>query len=157
MSSLVNPSGSDLAVKARRVVVVQLLVTAIVAVAFFTAGLFSSSGLFSGSGLFASGAVNNSVWDALSALYGGLASVLLALISIKGFKRANEFALSDPKKSMMILYIGAVVRFAAVIVVLGIGLGLLKLEPMAVLIGFVLAQISYLMGVRDRKATRNPD
>jgi len=147
----VNPSGSDLAVKARRVVVVQLLVTAIVAVAFFTAGLFSSSGLF------ASGAVNNSVWDALSALYGGLASVLLALISIKGFKRANEFALSDPKKSMMILYIGAVVRFAAVIVVLGIGLGLLKLEPMAVLIGFVLAQISYLMGVRDRKATRNPD
>ena len=146
MSSLVNPSGSDLAVKARRVVVVQLLVTAIVAVTFFTAGLLS-----------ASGAVNNSVWDALSALYGGLASVLLALISIKGFKRANEFALSDPKKSMMILYIGAVVRFAAVIVVLGIGLGLLKLEPTAVLIGFVLAQISYLMGVRDRKATRNPD
>ena len=151
MSSLVNPSGSDLAVKARRVVVVQLLVTAFVAVAFFIAGLFS------GSGLFASGAGDGSVWDALSALYGGLASVLLALISIKGFKRANEFALSDPKKSMMILYIGAVVRFAAVIVVLGIGLGLLKLEPTAVLIGFVLAQISYLMGVRDRKATRSLD
>ena len=145
MSSLVNPSGSDLAAKARRVVVVQLLVTAIVAAVFFTAGVF------------ASGAGDGSVRDALSALYGGLASVLLALISIKGFKSANEFALSDPKKSMMILYIGAVVRFAVVIAVLGIGLGLLKLEPMAVLIGFVLAQISYLMGVRDRKATRNPD
>jgi len=65
--------------------------------------------------------------------------------------------LSDPKKSLMILYIGAVVRFAAVIVVLGIGLGLLKLEPKAMIIGFVLAQISYLMSVRDRKAARSSD
>jgi ATP synthase protein I len=137
MNSSVSPLGSDLAVKARRVVYVQLVVTAIVAIAFAGAG--------------------NPVWDALSALYGGLTSVLLALISIGGFKRANEHALSDPKKSMMILYIGAVVRFAAVIVVLGIGLGVFKLEAMAVLIGFALAQASYLMGVRDRKAARSPD
>jgi F0F1-type ATP synthase assembly protein I len=121
------------------------------------AAAFLSAGLFSGSGLFGSGAENNSIWDALSALYGGLASVLLALISIGGFKRANEFALSDPKKSLMILYIGAVVRFAAVIVVLGIGLGLIELEPKAMIAGFVLAQISYLMSVRDRKAARSSD
>ena len=82
---------------------------------------------------------------------------MLALISIWGFKRANEFALSDPKKSMMILYIGAVVRFATVLIMLGIGLGVLKLEPLAVFVGFALAQASYLMGVRDRKATRNSD
>ena len=139
--------GADLAEKARRVVIAQLLVTIVVAAVFF---LFSA-------GLFGTDAEQNAAWEALSAAYGGLTSVVLALISIRGFKRANEFALSDPKKSMMILYIGAVMRFAAVIVVLGIGLGLIKLEPLAVFIGFVLAQASYLMSVRDRKAARNSD
>jgi len=147
----VSPLGSSLATKARRVVVVQLLVTIVVATAFVSSGLFTSSGLI------ANGTEGNSVWQALSALYGGFASVLLALISIMGFTQANELALSDPRKSLMILYIGAVVRFAAVIVVLGIGLGLLKLEPKAMIIGFVLAQISYLMSVRDRKAARSSD
>jgi F0F1-type ATP synthase assembly protein I len=137
MNSSVSSLGSDLAIKARRVVIVQLLVTVIVAIAFVGAG--------------------NPVWDALSVLYGGLTSVLLALISIGGFRRANEYALSDPKKSMMILYIGAVVRFAAVIVVLGVGLGVFKLEAMAVFIGFALAQTSYLMSVRDRKAAGSSD
>jgi F0F1-type ATP synthase assembly protein I len=147
----VSPLGFDLAAKARRVVIVQLLVTMVIAAAFFTAGQLSGSGLSTG------GAGNDSVWDALSALYGGLASVLLALISIMGFTQANEFALSDPKKSLMILYIGAVVRFAAVIVVLGIGLGFIELEPKAMIVGFVLAQISYLMSVRDRKAARSSE
>jgi ATP synthase protein I len=137
MNSSVGPLGSDLVVKARRVIFVQLLVTTVVAAVFVSVG--------------------NPVWDALSALYGGLTSVLLALISIGGFRRANEHALSDPKKSMMILYIGAVVRFAAVIIVLGIGLGIFKLEAMAVFIGFALAQTSYLMSVRDRKAAGSSD
>ena len=128
---------ADLATKARRVVVVQLLVTAVVAAVFFL--------------------LKNTAWDALSALYGGLSSVMLALVSIGGFKRANAIALSDPKQSMMILYIGAVVRFAAVIVLLGIGLGLLKLDAMAVFVGFALAQASYLMSVSDRKAARSSD
>ncbi|MDT8383604.1 MAG: ATP synthase subunit I [Gammaproteobacteria bacterium] len=127
-----------LAGKARRVVIVQLSMSLIVAAAFF--GL-SEAGL----------------WKALAAGYGGLSSVVLALISIGGFKRANAIALSDPKQSMMILYIGAVVRFAAVIVLLGIGLGLLKLDALAVLIGFALAQASYLMSVRDRNAARSSD
>ncbi len=125
--------------KARRVVIVQLSMTLLVAAVFFGVS------------------AEESLWKALSAGYGGLSSVVLALVSIGGFKRANAIALSDPKQSMMILYIGAVVRFAAVIVLLGIGLGLLKLDAMAVFIGFALAQASYLMGVRDRKAAGSPD
>ncbi len=131
--------GADLAAKARRVVIVQLAITAIVALLFLVQG----------------------AWDALSAVYGGVASVFLALLSIRGFKRANEHALNDPKKSMLILYIGAVQRFVAVVVLLAIGLGGLKLEPLAVFIGFALAQASYLMGVRDggakAKAMGRPD
>jgi hypothetical protein len=151
----VSSLGSDLVAKARRVIFIQLLVTAAVALVFFVFGILQSTQAEGAFGALPS--YGRGMWDALSAFYGGLASVLLALISIRGFKRANELALSDPHKSMMILYIGAVVRFAAVIVVLGIGLGAIKLEPMAVFIGFALAQTSYLMGVRDRKAARNPD
>jgi ATP synthase protein I len=136
----VNAISADLAAKARRVIVVQLVVTGITAVIFLVLGGREQGGQ-----------------QALSALFGGLSSVVLALISIRGFKRANEIALSDPKKSMMILYIGAVMRFAAVLVLLGVGLGLLKLEPLAVFIGFALAQASYLMGVRGSKQARNPD
>jgi hypothetical protein len=128
-----------LAGKAKKVLVVQAVVTLLVATAFFAAS------------------TEQNLWKALSAAYGGLSSVILALVSIGGFKRANAIALSDPKQSMMILYIGAVVRFAAVIVLLGIGLGLLKLDALAVFAGFALAQASYLMGVRDRKAARSSD
>ena len=137
--SPMNSIDKGLTGKARRVVVVQLSMTLLVATVFFGVS------------------AEDSLWKALSAGYGGLSSVVLALISIGGFKRANAIALSDPRQSMMILYIGAVVRFAAVIVLLGIGLGLLKLDAMAVFIGFALAQASYLMGVRDRKAAGSPD
>ena len=144
MSSSVNSIDKAFAGKANRVLVVQLLMTLIVAAAFFAAS-------------YAQGMAEESLWKALSAGYGGLSSVVLALISIGGFKRANALALSDPKQSMMILYIGAVVRFAAVIVLLGIGLGLLKLDAIAVFTGFALAQASYLMSMRDRKAARSSD
>jgi len=137
--SPMNSIDKGLAGKARRVVVVQLSMTLLVATVFFGVS------------------AEDSLWKALSAGYGGLSSVVLALISIGGFKRANAIALSDSRQSMMILYIGAVVRFAAVIVLLGIGLGLLKLDAMAVFVGFALAQASYLMGVRDRKAAGSPD
>ena len=137
--SPMNSIDKGLAGKARRVVVVQLSMTLLVATVFFGVS------------------AEDSLWKALSAGYGGLSSVVLALISIGGFKRANAIALSDSRQSMMILYIGAVVRFAAVIVLLGIGLGLLKLDAMAVFVGFALAQASYLMGVRDRKAAGSLD
>lgn len=122
--------GADLAAKARRILVAQLVATSVVALSFLYVG----------------------AWDALSALYGGFASICLALLSIRGFKRANEHALSDPQKSMIILYVGAAQRFLAVVVLLAIGLGTLKLEAMAVFVGFALAQASYLMGARDGAA-----
>ena len=139
MVSAVNAIDKPLAGKAQKVLAVQIVMTLLVAVAFFAIS------------------TEENLWRALSAIYGGLSSVVLALVSIGGFKRANAVALSDPKQSMMILYIGAVIRFAAVMVLLGIGLGLLKLDALAVFTGFALAQASYLMSVRDRKAARSSD
>lgn len=130
-----NTASAELAAKTRRIIIVQLVVS------LAAAAIFSPQG----------------IWGAVSAFYGGLVSVALALLSGWGFRRANAHALNDPKKSMMILYIGAVQRFAAVLVLLGAGLGALKLEPLAVFIGFALAQASYLMGVRGGHKPRHPD
>ncbi len=128
--------GAALAEKARRVVTVQLLTSLVVAALFMVQG----------------------AWEALSAFYGGLVSVVLALLSIWGFRRANVHALSDPKRSMMILYAGAVQRFVAVLVLLALGLGFFALDPLAVFIGFALAQAGYLMGTRsDASSVESPD
>lgn len=120
---------AGLAEKARRVLVIQLATSVVAAAGFMIQG----------------------PWGALSAFYGGMTSIVLALLSIRGFRSANKHALSDPKKSMMILYAGAVQRFVAVLVLLALGLGGFKLEPLAVFIGFAMAQASYLMGVRGGK------
>jgi ATP synthase protein I len=130
-----NTASAELAAKTRRVIAVQLVVSLVAAAIFLVQGWLGAA----------------------SALYGGLVSVALAVLSGWGFRRANKHALSDPKKSLMILYIGAVQRFVAVLVLLGAGLGLLKLEPLAVFIGFALAQASYLMGVRGGSKPRRPD
>lgn len=128
--------------KARRIILIQLAVSAGVALVFLGQGWISGSG----------------PWQALSAVYGGLSSVVLALISIRGFRRASEFALHDPRRGMMVLYIGAVQRFVAVLVLLGIGLGLFKFSPLATIVGFVLAQVSYLLGARgDQAVAKRPD
>ena len=131
-----NTASAELAAKTRRVIAVQLVVSLVAAAIFW---------------------VSQGFWEAVSALYGGLVSVMLALLSGWGFKRANAHALTDPKKSLMILYLGAVQRFVAVLVLLGAGLGGLKLEPLAVFIGFALAQASYLMGVRGGNKPRHSD
>lgn len=115
--------------KARRILVIQLATSVVAAAGFMLQG----------------------PWGALSAFYGGMTSIVLALLSVRGFRSANKHALSDPKKSMMILYAGAVQRFVAVLVLLALGLGVFKLEPLAVFVGFAMAQASYLMGVRGGK------
>lgn len=140
-------AATALGIKARRVVTAQILMTLVVAMVFFAVKVWFGEAASIGAG----------VREFLSAAFGGLSSVVLALISIRGFKRANQFALSDPKKSMTILYIGAAQRFVAVLVLLGIGLGLLKLAPVALFVGFALAQASYLMGAREHKQAHHPD
>ena len=88
-------------------------------------------------------------WEAMSALCGGLTSISTALLLSRGVKRAGEAALSDPKKSLAILYIGAVQRFLLVMGLLALGLAVFKLEAIAVCVGFAIAQVSYLVSSRE--------
>jgi len=106
----------------------QLVATVIVAAAFwFTAG---------GS------------WSALSAACGGLASLCIVWLLRRGVRRASEVALADQKKSMVILYLGAVQRFAAVIILFALGLGVARLDPLAMFAGFAAAQAGNFISAR---------
>lgn len=87
-------------------------------------------------------------WEAVSAFYGGFISVVAALVLSWGVYRAGRAALRNPSKSLAILYVGAVQRFLLIIGLLALGLAIFKLNPIAVCIGFALAQLSYLISSR---------
>lgn len=85
----------------------------------------------------------------LSAFYGAAIAMSSTLLLRRGVNRANELALTEPKKSMGVLYFGAVQRFVLVLALFIIGMGLLKIEALPTLVGFVLAQLGFLFNLRD--------
>ena len=123
---VLSTADSQLAAKTRSVASLQVISSVVVA------GLFLMLG----------------AWDSVSALYGGFSSVLTVLFLSRGVKRAEEAVLRDPKRSLQILYFGAVQRFLFVAGLLALGLAVLKLAPVALCVGFAVAQVSFVMGAR---------
>jgi len=113
----------NIAAKARWVISTQLIISIFVAVVFLTKG----------------------TWESLAAVYGGLVSICITLLLMRGFVRANEAAKTDPKRSMQILYVGAIQRFVLVIGLLALGIGLIKLDALAIMVGFALTQAGYFI------------
>lgn len=126
MKSAAETEPAALTQQARKVIGAQLLVSVLVAGCFLLQG----------------------VWESLSALYGGMASVIIALLLRRGVRRASQMATISPKKSMAILYVGAVQRFVLVLGLLALGIAGLKLNPVAVCVGFAVAQVGYLVNTR---------
>lgn len=112
---------------ARQLMLVQVVVTAVLALAWGAFGEYI---------------------DGLAVAYGGFVSMLLAWLHKRGVRKAELRAISDPKGSMLVLYVGAVVRFVLLIGLLGIGMGLLKLPALPLFAGFVLAQLGFLAVAR---------
>ncbi len=84
-------------------------------------------------------------WEALSALYGGLVSVISISMLSRGITQAGRNTQQDAKTSLVLLYIGAAIRFVLVLVLFGIGLGVLKLAPLAMIAGFVITQLVFVL------------
>lgn len=119
--------GTRVELLARRLMLGQLIVTAVLAVIWGMLGHY---------------------FDGLAVVYGGLVSMLLAWLHKRGVRKAEQRAISDPKGSMLVLYVGAVVRFLLLIGLLGVGMGLLKLPALPLFAGFVLAQLGFLAVAR---------
>ena len=123
----VNTASREIKDASRKLIAMQAVVGAVIAAAFFMA---------KGQG------------EAISAFYGGLISIVIAFLLGRGVVRAAETARQDHKKSMLILYLGAVQRFILVLVLFGIGLKGLSLAFLPMIAGFAGAQLAYLSSMR---------
>lgn len=122
-----NPATQAIETKARKVLVAQLIVGLVSFIGFM---------LYAGS------------WPAISAFAGASVSIALLLVLRYGVKRAAEMAQHDQKGSMLILYLGAAQRFILILVLFALGLGVVGFDPLAMFVGFFLAQLSNLINAR---------
>ena len=122
-----NTASREIIDATRKVIALQVGVGAVIAAAFFMA---------KGQG------------EALAAFYGCIISIAVAFLLGRGVVRAAEAASQDHKKSMLILYLGAVQRFILVLVLFGIGLKGLSLAFLPMIAGFAGAQLAYLSSMR---------
>ena len=82
----------------------------------------------------------------LALLYGGAASIAGTVVGAWRIKVATDEAAHNVTHGMAEIYKGALLRFVLVIALLALGMGVLKLPALAVLIGFIVAQIGYFFG-----------
>ncbi len=122
-----NSTTREVAENTRRLIITQAIVGLVVATGFIFA---------------------QSLWVGVSALFGAAVSVVITLMLGSGVKRAGAQAAENPKKSMGILYFGAVQRFVVVLVLFVLGLGLMGLDPLALAVGFGRSQLGYLFSFR---------
>jgi len=113
----------------RRLIASQLAIGLFVSVLFFGFGGF---------------------WQGLSAAYGALSTILVSLYLSYGVVKAEKLAESDQKKSLAILYFGAAQRFVLVIGLFIVGLAILELNALATATGFGLAQLGYVINLRQQ-------
>jgi ATP synthase protein I len=105
----------------RRTVVIQVLLIAAVA------GLFA--GFHGWSGLWA-------------ALFGGVAALTNTLLLHWRVAQGKRNPHCDAQRHLRAIYLSSLERLVAVVALLAIGFGLLKLMPLALLAGFVAGQLA---------------
>ncbi len=79
-------------------------------------------------------------------LYGGFITIFTTLYSGWRFKCDTERVDNPPSVMMASLYKGTVLRFLLVMALLALGFKYFKLEPAAVIVGFVVTQAGYFLG-----------
>ena len=125
---------NELAQKANTVLMLQVVISLLVAATFY---------------------IYQDAWFAYSAIYGGLISMLLVMLLQRGFNRASDGG-AGAKAGEIALYLGAAIRFVLVLILFGLGMAVLKLEAMAIVISFGLTQLAFaLANARTSKHADN--
>jgi len=94
---------------------------------------------------------------AQAAAYGGAMALLIAWMLGRRALLAAEVAKTQPGREMLVIYTGAVQRFVAVLVLFGLGMGWLNLQPVPLLAAFAIAQLAHMFNgalVRVREGGR---
>jgi len=88
---------------------------------------------------------------AAAALFGGCLAMANSVLLYRKLDSASSMAKDNPNAGMMTLYAGIIQRFIFVLGMFAVGMGLLKLNPIAVVGTFGLAQIAYMIfGARQQ-------
>ncbi len=112
----------------RRVLVLQLLIVlGVTAVYFILQGLYAAQ----------------------SAFYGGLIALFATWLMGWRITKAAETAAQDSSQGAFVIYAGAVQRFLLTLVLMALGMGTLKLAPVAILVCYSLAQVAYAFNKVD--------
>jgi len=110
---------------ARQVLIAQVLLTLLMAAGF---------GVVSG-------------WPGLlAAVYGGMVTTLITGWLAWRLRRAGQ--IHDPAAGMAVIYSSWFLRYATVVVLLGAGLGYLKLLPLPLLATFAITQLGFVASLR---------
>ncbi len=89
------------------------------------------------------------LYAAQSAFYGGLIALFATWLMGWRITRAAETAAQDSSQGAFVIYAGAVQRFLLTLVLMALGMGTLKLAPVAILVCYALAQIAYAFNKVD--------
>ncbi len=84
--------------------------------------------------------------QALSALYGGLITLVMTLLLRRRVTKLTAVAAQGNAAGAAA--VGVMLRFLWVLVLFGLGFAVFKLDPLASIIGFGLAQLGYVIAMR---------
>lgn len=85
------------------------------------------------------------IFSAVSVWYGGGIAATNGLVQARCLHRDAQAPQRSPQQSLVAVYVCVVQRFLLVALLFALGLGGLKLEPLAVLAGFVVGQIALVI------------
>jgi ATP synthase protein I len=92
--------------------------------------------------------------ESLAALYGGAITVLITGWLARRVRQAGRAR--SPDAGLVVIYSSAVVRYAVVIVLVGAGIGLLKLSPLPLLSAFAVTQFGFLASLQSPRSVAEP-
>ena len=83
--------------------------------------------------------------EAGAAIYGGVVALVGTLLLLWRMQSSKHKALKEAQQHLWIFYRSGVERFLVLSILLAIGMGMLKLVPLAVLVGFVASQLAWII------------
>tara|TARA_B100000686_G_scaffold221502_1_gene228619 strand:+ start:8059 stop:8430 length:372 start_codon:yes stop_codon:yes gene_type:complete len=93
--------------------------------------------------------------EAGAAIYGGVVALIGTLLLLWRMQSGKHKILKDAKHYLWIFYRSGVERFLVISILLAIGMGVLKLVPLLVLIGFVVSQLAWIITPLQGRNKRN--
>jgi ATP synthase protein I len=83
-----------------------------------------------------------------AALFGGATALVNLLLLDWRARRANRAGALSARQSLQVLYLSALERFATVALLFALGIGVLDLEPLPLLLGFIAGLPALLLQAR---------